>query len=96
MKTLISIAIWLLFAAVIPVFPYPFYLLLRLVVSVTCFYAVLRLRGKKLDEGWVKPALIVIGIVFNPVFPVHLTRLLWAPVDIICGVVLLKVRNLLR
>ena len=90
---LLTISIWLLFIAVIPIIPYPFYLLLRLIVSIACFVTYYNVRHIHYSKPWLKPSLIVIGILFNPLFPFHLTRFLWTPVDIVCGAVLLKTRK---
>ncbi len=90
---LLTISIWLLFIAVIPIIPYPFYLLLRLIVSISCFVTYYNVRHIHYSKTWLKPSLIVIGILFNPLVPVHLTRFLWIPVDIVCGIVLLKARK---
>ena len=93
MIPLLTISIWLLFIAVIPILPYPFYLLLRLIVSISCFVAYYNVRHIIYPKTWLKPSLIVIGILFNPLVPVHLTRFLWLPVDIVCGIVLMKARK---
>ena len=93
MIPLLTISIWLLFIAVIPIIPYPFYLLLRLIVSISCFYAYFKTRHIYYRYSWTRPALLYIGILFNPIFPVHLIRIIWIPVDIICGLVLIKIRK---
>ena len=93
MIPLLTISIWLLFIAVIPILPYPFYLLLRLIVSISCFVAYYNVRHIIYPKTWLKPSLIVIGIMFNPLVPVHLTRFIWTPVDIVCGIVLMKARK---
>ena len=89
----LTISIWLLFIAVIPIIPYPFYLLLRLIVSISCFYAYFKTRHIYYRYSWTRPALFIIGILFNPLVPVHLIRIWWIPVDIICGIVLIRARN---
>ena len=89
----LTISIWLLFIAVIPVLPYPFYLLLRLIVSIACLFAYFKTRNIYYRKWWTRPALLTIGILFNPIVPVHLTRFLWLPIDIICGIILIKVRR---
>ncbi len=93
MIQLLTISIWLLFIAVIPIIPYSFYLLLRLIVSISCFYAYFKTRHIYYRYSWTRPALLIIGILFNPIVPVHLIRIWWIPVDIICGIVLIKARN---
>jgi len=93
MIPLLTISIWLFFIAVIPILPYPFYLLLRLIVSISCFVTYYKIRKTSYNSTWIKPSLIIIGILFNPLVPVHLTRFLWIPVDIICGFILVAARK---
>ncbi len=90
---LLTISIWLLFIAVIPIIPYPFYLLLRLIVSITCLYTYFKTKHIYYRKPWTRPALLIIGILFNPIVPFHLMRIFWIPVDIICGIVLIRARN---
>jgi hypothetical protein len=66
--------------------PYSFYNLTRWVVFlVSCFgfYRTLELSPKGLKVGFV-----VIGVVFNPLIPLHLKRDAWQIVDILAGVAL--------
>ena len=90
---LLTISIGLLFIAVIPIIPYPFYLLLRLIVSIACLYTYFKTKHIYYRKPWTRPALLIIGILFNPIVPVHMTRFLWLPVDIVCGIVLFKARK---
>ncbi len=90
---LLTISIWLLFIAVIPIIPHPSDQLLRLIVSISCFVTYYNVRHIHYSKPWLKPSLIVIGILFNPIVPVHMTRFLWLPVDIVCGIFLLKARK---
>ncbi len=79
----LRIALWVaivaLMAAVIPIWPYGLYTLLRLVVTGVSLYAiyVFGLGESKRTVGFVAVALL-----FNPVFPVHLSRLIWFPIDL--------------
>ena len=93
MIQLLTISIWLLFIAVIPIIPYPFYLLLRLIVSIACLYTYFKTKHIYYRKPWTRPALLYIGILFNPIFPVHLIRIIWIPVDIVCGIFLIKARK---
>lgn len=79
-------AVWLVPAALLLLallsLPYGFYVLLRLVVCGTAAlltYDEYRLRGEV--SGW---AMVLAGValLFNPLVPVHLTREIWAPIDI--------------
>ena len=93
MIPLLTIAICLLFLSVIPILPYSFYLILRLIVSISCFVTYYNIRHIDYPKTWLKPSLIVIGILFNPLVPAHLTRYIWTPVDIVCGIVLMKAQK---
>ena len=67
--------------------PYSFYTLTRWVVFlVTCFgfYHTLELMPKGLKVGFV-----VIGVLFNPLIPLHLKRDTWQIVDILAGIALI-------
>ena len=86
-------AVWLVPAALLLVallpLPYGFYVLLRLVVcgaAALLTYDECRLCGGV--SGW---AMLLAGValLFNPLIPVHLTREIWAPIDI--GAALLMV-----
>jgi hypothetical protein len=64
-----------------------YYTILRWIVSPACFYSsVLAYRQRK--EKWVW-FLIIIGLFFNPLKPVHLDAETWYAVNIIVGVILL-------
>jgi len=66
--------------------PYLFYTLTRWVVFlVSCFgfYFILEFKSNGLKMGFV-----VIGVLFNPIIPLHLKRDTWQIVDILAGVAL--------
>lgn len=84
-----------LIAAIIPVWPYPLYILLRfLAFCVMIALAVFLYRG----SGHLKRHVIILSILaflFNPLFIFHLSRILWAPIDIGVALYLLwLVRNI--
>ena len=60
--------------------PYDYYMLLRVVVSGVAAYGVY-VAHKTRREGWVW-LLGGVVVLFNPIFPVGLTRLVWAPIDV--------------
>jgi outer membrane protein assembly factor BamB len=64
--------------------PYRYYTALRIAVSSVSIYAVFLAyyRQKQL----LLPPFIVIAVLFNPVFPISLSRVLWIVIDVICGV----------
>jgi hypothetical protein len=61
--------------------PMGYYDLLRVVISVSAGYFALELYGK---SRWAF-AFIGIAILFNPIFPMYLTKSSWQIIDIVCG-----------
>ena len=86
-------AVWLvpaalLFLALVPL-PHGFYVLLRLVVcGAATFLTYHEYRTCGRVSGWAL-ALAAVALLFNPLVPVHLTREIWAPIDVLSGVLLL-------
>lgn len=79
LKLALLVVIGGLVASVIPVWPYGFYKLLRLVVTGVAVYAlhVFGIRNSTRTAG-----LALVALAFNPVLPVHLPRLTWLPIDL--------------
>jgi len=67
--------------------PYSYYILLRWVVCGTAGFGVL-LAVDSERRGWAW-TFGVIALLFNPIIPVHLSREIWAPVDLVAGAILL-------
>lgn len=67
--------------------PYSYYILTRWIVFLTCCWGIFFLRHRL----WPSFALMyaVVGLVFNPVFPLHFARNTWHNLDIAAAVVLL-------
>jgi hypothetical protein len=81
---------------VIGVFPLPYgyYMLLRLVVtSVFIWAAMTTCRKGKSDLMWV---CIVVALLFNPIFKVHLINSIWVGIDIITAVFLIVIREQIK
>ena len=81
------IPILILFLAPLP-FPYGYYTLLRIIVcamsGLICF-----IEYKKTINIWV----IIFGVftlLYNPIFPIHLTRTIWTPINIITAIFFLS------
>ncbi|MFH1373314.1 MAG: DUF6804 family protein [bacterium] len=67
--------------------PYSYYQTLRLVVcGVSTFLAWAAHREGK--EGW-SVALGMVAVIFNPIIPIHLSRSIWAVIDLATAGVLL-------
>lgn len=77
-----------LFLAVLPIWPYGFYTLLRLLVCGVCFYLVYKIKFLPTFLPHKVP-LIIIAVLFNPLIPVYLVRTIWFPVDIGIGIYLI-------
>jgi hypothetical protein len=65
--------------------PYGFYEFLHLATFITGGY-VAWLAFRASQQIWAV-AFAVIAILFNPIFPIHLTRVMWRPIDIVCAIV---------
>lgn len=80
MKPIALIAAVMLLAAVLPVWPYGYYMLLRVVVFAAggfCAWTLWR-------EGRQPPAVVlgIVAVVFNPFVPAHLTASIWAVLNL--------------
>ncbi len=62
------------FAAILPIWPYGYYILLRWVVTGVSVYALVTIPT--LGSGQ-RAALAGITLIFNPLIPVHLSRGIW-------------------
>lgn len=67
--------------AILPVWPYGYYSLLRIVVCASCGYAAYVFRTDPERQKHFIP-LIFLVIVFNPVSPVYLERIYWLVIDL--------------
>jgi len=80
-KTPIVISILLLLLAVVPDWPYGYYILLRFVVCGTSFYLLsVSYQNKKIGWSYTCGG---IGILFNPIIRFHFPREFWSLVDLI-------------
>src|SRR6185312_12846839 len=76
----------LLLVALVPL-PYGFYRLLRLVVCVCCGVIAYRTYDNDGFSPWAV-ALGFLVLLFNPFVPIHLSREVWAPIDLASSVFL--------
>lgn len=65
--------------------PYSYFQILRWLVSCTAFYTAWVFHERKF-RSWVW-LFCTIGILFNPVAPIYLSRETWQPLDVITAVV---------
>lgn len=67
--------------------PYGYYQLLRFVVcGVSVYVAFMAYQWQKLWATWLFG---FIALLFNPLIPIHLSREIWQPIDIICAIIFL-------
>ena len=67
--------------------PYNFYVLTRWTVFLVCCWGVWLSRSHMWPSF--APAYVVVGVVFNPLFPFHFQRPTWQVLDATAGIVLL-------
>jgi hypothetical protein len=63
--------------------PYGYYQLLRFIVCGVSVYVAF--MGYNWHKIWVAWLFGFIAFLFNPLIPIHLSREVWQPIDIICG-----------
>ncbi|MBW8015052.1 MAG: hypothetical protein FVQ82_02625 [Planctomycetes bacterium] len=64
--------------------PYGYYQLLRLVVcGVSVYIAVTAYSWQKMWGVWLFG---FIALLFNPLIPIHLSREIWQPIDVVCAI----------
>ena len=81
-----SVACTLLLLAASMSLPYDFYFVLRVVVAATFALLAKRFWNNK-NSGW-RFGLVVFAVLYNPFFPIHLTRSIWGLVNIATTVML--------
>lgn len=79
--TIQAIGIVMLAWALVPSNPYGYYILLRIVICAICIFLTIRAAEYE-REGWAW-TLGVLAFVYNPIFPVHLTREVWSVVNVL-------------
>lgn len=75
----------LLFIAILSL-PYGYYQFLRIAVFIAIIYFLL--MEYALNNKWLLPIYAAIGILFNPIIPIYLTKGMWIYIDAICGVII--------
>jgi hypothetical protein len=89
-KTIINICAGMLFIGVFPL-TYGYYTLLRVVAcGVFAVAAFIAFERKQQALIWVYGFM---SVLFNPIFPVYLSKGIWLPVDIAAGLLLLGTSN---
>ena len=75
-------ALLLILAPIFP-FPYGFYTLLRLVVSITSAFIIFYIFKESKGINEISIIFSFILILYNPIFPVYLTREIWMPINLV-------------
>lgn len=87
------IAAAMLLLALAP-WPYGYYQLLRFVVcGVSVYIASMAYQWQRF---WATYLFGFIALLFNPLIPIHLTREIWQPIDVICALLFVIVAMLLQ
>ncbi len=86
-KRFTIIAVILLILAVVSIWPYGFYQVLRWVVALSAIYNAYNAYESK-QNNWVV-IMTSIAILFNPISPIHLEKNVWVVIDIITSVIML-------
>ena len=74
--------------------PYGYYQLLRLVTcGAAVWVAVVAYGWRKLWATWLFG---FIAVLFNPLIPIHLSRELWQPIDVVCTLLFVAAAFLLK
>jgi len=69
----------------IPELPYGYYTFLRIAITILSVYMIFVAMGSnKVGWGWIFGG---IAILFNPLFPVYLTKEIWVVIDIVVGLI---------
>lgn len=89
--TLSKITMIGLLIAVIPIWPYVFYQLLKLVVCGTAIFSAY-LYNKEKNKKWMW-IMIVIAVIFNPINALYFGHFLWSIVDLIVAVLFFNSRK---
>jgi len=69
--------------------PYGYYQLLR---WVTCAAAVfVAYMAYTWEKKWATVFFGIVAVLFNPLIPIHLTREIWQPIDLVCAILFVVV-----
>lgn len=88
------IATGMLILAIPPLWPYGYYVLLRIVVCGTAAYVIY--VGYNVGLRTLPVILGIIALLFNPLIPIYLKKEIWVVIDIIVAIVFLITVFILR
>lgn len=73
---------------------YDFYTLLRWVVCATGIWVVVEARICR--QNWAVTTFAALALLFNPIMPVHLSRGVWQPIDVVAALLFVAAAVTLR
>lgn len=74
--------------------PYGYYQLLRLVVcGVSAYVAIVAYKWHRL---WATVIFAIVTVLFNPLLPLHLSKEIWQPIDLVCALLFVIVGLVLK
>ena len=76
----------MLLVGALPIPIYAYYIFLRILVCLTCILIIIQARKGKIGSPMMY---VLLAILFNPVIPIHLPKMVWFPIDIAAGLILL-------
>lgn len=79
-NSIVIVLIILLFWALVPINPYSYYILLRVIMFI--FNLILSLKIDKQNRKIWLLIFIFISFLYNPIFPIHLNRAIWSIINI--------------
>jgi hypothetical protein len=74
--------------------PYGYYQLLRFITCCVSIY--IAYTAYSWQKEWAAWLVGFVALLFNPLFPVHLTREIWQSIDITCAVLFIVVACILK
>lgn len=74
-------AVVILLGALLPGNPYGYYIFLRWVSCAV--FSILAFRAQRLDQRNWSRGFVVLAIIYNPLFRVHLTRFEWTAINLV-------------
>jgi len=85
LRTLFIISGIILLLGIPPVWPYLYYILLRLIIFCISVYAAYKFY--KLSHGGWALVFGVIAFLFNPISPVYMSKVSWIPIDFVSAII---------
>jgi len=82
LKVILLITGLFLCLGIVPMWPFLYYVAVRVIVCTASVFAAVLLRQRRPELSGHFTALIMIAILFNPLIPANLSRLIWLPLSL--------------